>query len=59
MTVRSYSGSAALSNHGMGGRRRRFAGEAGTGRGMCIGLPEFYNRAIHIEQRLACGRWLA
>lgn len=41
-------------------RAKRFAGE---GRGLAAvcsyGMPEFYNRAIHLEQRLALGPWLA
>ncbi|SRR5581483_6767400 len=40
-------------------RARRFAGE---GRGLAAvcsyGMPEFYNRAIHLEQRLALEPWL-
>src|SRR5581483_226902 len=40
-------------------RARRFAGE---GRGLAAvcsyGMPEFYNRAIHLEQRLALRPWL-
>lgn len=41
-------------------RARRFAAE---GRGLAAvcsyGMPEFYNRAIHLEQRLALEPWLA
>ncbi len=40
-------------------RARRFASE---GRGLAAvcayGMPEFYNRAIHLEQRLALNSWL-
>ncbi len=40
-------------------RARRFAG---AGRGLAAvcsyGMPEFYNRAIHLEQRLALDPWL-
>ena len=40
-------------------RARRFAA---AGRGLAAvcayGMPEFYNRAIHLEQRLALDRWL-
>ncbi|MGH8139230.1 MAG: SAM-dependent methyltransferase [Steroidobacteraceae bacterium] len=40
-------------------RAQRFAGE---GRGLAAvcsyGMPEFYNRAIHLEQRLALQPWL-
>lgn len=40
-------------------RAQRFAGE---GRGLAAvcsyGMPEFYNRAIHLEQRLALEPWL-
>jgi SAM-dependent methyltransferase len=40
-------------------RARRFAGEgAGLAAVCAYGMPEFYNRAIHLEQRLALGPWL-
>jgi SAM-dependent methyltransferase len=40
-------------------RARRFAGEgAGLAAVCAYGMPEFYNRAIHLEQRLALRRWL-
>ncbi len=40
-------------------RARRFAGEgAGLAAVCAYGMPEFYNRAIDLEQRLALGRWL-
>ncbi len=40
-------------------RARRFAGEgAGLAAVCAYGMPEFYNRAIHLEQRLALAPWL-
>jgi 2-polyprenyl-3-methyl-5-hydroxy-6-metoxy-1,4-benzoquinol methylase len=40
-------------------RARRFAGEgAGLAAVCAYGMPEFYNRAIHFEQRLALRPWL-
>ena len=40
-------------------RARRFAGERDGLAAVCAyGMPEFYNRAIHMEQRLALGPWL-
>ena len=40
-------------------RARRFAGEgAGLAAVCAYGMPEFYNRAIHVGQRLALGPWL-
>ena len=40
-------------------RARRFAGEvAGLAAVCAYGMPEFYNRAIHLEQRLALLPWL-
>lgn len=40
-------------------RARRFAGEREGLAAVCAyGMPEFYNRAIHIEQRLALRPWL-
>jgi SAM-dependent methyltransferase len=40
-------------------RARRFAGEgAGLAAVCAYGMPEFYNRAIHLEQRLALDPWL-
>lgn len=40
-------------------RARRFAGERDGLAAVCAyGMPEFYNRAIHLEQRLALGPWL-
>jgi ubiquinone/menaquinone biosynthesis C-methylase UbiE len=40
-------------------RAQRFAGEGDGLAAVCsYGMPEFYNRAIHLEQRLALGRWL-
>ncbi len=40
-------------------RARRFAGErAGLAAVCSYGMPEFYNRAIHWEQRLALAPWL-
>jgi SAM-dependent methyltransferase len=40
-------------------RARRFAGEGDGLAAVCAyGMPEFYNRAIHLEQRLALERWL-
>ena len=40
-------------------RARRFAGEgAGLAAVCAYGMPEFYNRAIHLEQRLALRPWL-
>jgi len=41
-------------------RAQRFAGEgAGLAAVCAYGMPEFYNRAIQLEQRLALRRWLA
>lgn len=41
-------------------RARRFAGEGAGLAAVCsYGMPEFYNRAIQLEQRLALGPWLA
>ncbi len=41
-------------------RARRFAGEgAGLAAVCAYGMPEFYNRAIQLEQRLALRPWLA
>src|ERR1700755_3306777 len=41
-------------------RAQRFAGEgAGLAAVCAYGMPEFYNRAIHLEQRLALRPWLA
>jgi SAM-dependent methyltransferase len=41
-------------------RARRFAGEgAGLAAVCAYGMPEFYNRTIQLEQRLALRRWLA
>lgn len=40
-------------------RARRFAGERDGLAAVCAyGMPEFYNRAIHTEQRLALRPWL-
>jgi len=40
-------------------RARRFAGEGDGLAAVCAyGMPEFYNRAIHLEQRLALEPWL-
>ena len=40
-------------------RARRFAGERDGLAAVCAyGMPEFYNRAIHMEQRLALRPWL-
>lgn len=40
-------------------RAQRFAGEREGLAAVCsYGMPEFYNRAIHWEQRLALARWL-
>jgi len=40
-------------------RARRFAGERDGLAAVCAyGMPEFYNRAIHLEQRLALEPWL-
>jgi SAM-dependent methyltransferase len=40
-------------------RARRFAAEgAGLAAVCAYGMPEFYNRAIHLEQRLALRPWL-
>jgi SAM-dependent methyltransferase len=40
-------------------RAQRFAGERDGLAAVCAyGMPEFYNRAIHLEQRLALGPWL-
>jgi ubiquinone/menaquinone biosynthesis C-methylase UbiE len=40
-------------------RARRFAAEGHGLAAVCsYGMPEFYNRAIHLEQRLALGPWL-
>jgi SAM-dependent methyltransferase len=40
-------------------RAQRFAGEgAGLAAVCAYGMPEFYNRAIQLEQRLALRRWL-
>jgi ubiquinone/menaquinone biosynthesis C-methylase UbiE len=40
-------------------RARRFAGERGGLAAVCAyGMPEFYNLAIHMEQRLALDPWL-
>jgi SAM-dependent methyltransferase len=40
-------------------RARRFAGEREGLAAVCAyGMPEFYNRAIHLEQRLALRHWL-
>jgi SAM-dependent methyltransferase len=40
-------------------RAQRFAGDrAGLAAVCAYGMPEFYNRAIHLEQRLALGPWL-
>src|SRR5579871_5080303 len=40
-------------------RARRFAGEgAGLAAVCAYGMPEFYNRVIHLEQRLALHPWL-
>ena len=40
-------------------RARRFAGEGSGLAAVCsYGMPEFYNRAIHLEQRLALRPWL-
>lgn len=40
-------------------RAQRFAGEgAGLAAVCAYGMPEFYNRAIHLEQRLALRPWL-
>jgi SAM-dependent methyltransferase len=41
-------------------RARRFAGEGDGLAAVCAyGMPEFYNRAIHLEQRLALEPWLS
>jgi SAM-dependent methyltransferase len=41
-------------------RARRFAGEgAGLAAVCAYGMPEFYNRAIQLEQRLALRPWIA
>jgi SAM-dependent methyltransferase len=40
-------------------RAQRFAGERDGLAAVCAyGMPEFYNRVIHFEQRLALGPWL-
>jgi SAM-dependent methyltransferase len=40
-------------------RARRFAAQGHGLAAVCAyGMPEFYNRAIHLEQRLALRRWL-
>src|SRR5258707_12357444 len=40
-------------------RARRFAAEGDGLAAVCAyGMPEFYNRAIHLEQRLALAPWL-
>jgi SAM-dependent methyltransferase len=40
-------------------RARRFAGEGEGLAAVCAyGMPEFYNRAIHLEQRMALDPWL-
>ena len=40
-------------------RAQRFAGERNGLAAVCAyGMPEFYNRAIHLEQRLALRPWL-
>lgn len=40
-------------------RAQRFAGEREGWAAVCAyGMPEFYNRAIHLEQRLALRPWL-
>src|ERR1700736_1148238 len=40
-------------------RAQRFAGERDGLAAVCAyGMPEFYNRAIHLEQRLALEPWL-
>jgi SAM-dependent methyltransferase len=40
-------------------RAQRFAGEGDGLAAVCAyGMPEFYNRAIHLEQRLALRPWL-
>ena len=40
-------------------RAQRFAGEREGLAAVCsYGMPEFYNRAIHWEQRLALAPWL-
>jgi SAM-dependent methyltransferase len=40
-------------------RARRFAAEGEGLAAVCAyGMPEFYNRAIHLEQRLALASWL-
>ena len=40
-------------------RARRFAAEGDGLAAVCAyGMPEFYNRAIHLEQRLALEPWL-
>src|ERR1700732_1480074 len=40
-------------------RARRFAGERDGLAAVCAyGMPGFYNRAIHLEQRLALEPWL-
>jgi SAM-dependent methyltransferase len=40
-------------------RARRFAGDGDGLAAVCAyGMPEFYNRAIHLEQRLALEPWL-
>ena len=40
-------------------RARRFAGDGEGLAAVCAyGMPEFYNRAIHLEQRLALEPWL-
>jgi SAM-dependent methyltransferase len=40
-------------------RAQRFAGEGDGLAAVCAyGMPEFYNRAIHLEQRLALEPWL-
>ncbi len=40
-------------------RAQRFAGEGQGLAAVCAyGMPEFYNRAIHLEQRLALRSWL-
>src|SRR5580704_9264608 len=40
-------------------RAQRFAGERDGLAAVCAyGMPEFYNRAIHLEQHLALAPWL-
>lgn len=50
---------ATAARHYWQERARRFAGEGAGLRAICsYGMPEFYNRYIHLTQRLALAPWL-